>query len=42
MNRIITHLISRLELVVESKILGGGGGFVQFLYLMCVTYCHLA
>ena len=27
---------------MESKILGGGEGFVKFSYFVHVTYCHLA
>ena len=29
-------------LVVDNKILGGAGGFIQVTYFICVTYCHLA
>jgi len=35
-------LLSSWLIVYESKILGGGGGFVQFSYFMCLTYSHLA
>ena len=28
--------------VVDNKILGGAGGFIQVTYFICVTYCHLA
>ena len=29
-------------IVVDNKILGGAGGFIQVTYFICVTYCHLA
>ena len=28
--------------MVDNKILGGAGGFIQVTYFICVTYCHLA
>ena len=28
-------------IVVDNKILGGAGGFIQVTYFICVTYCHL-
>ena len=28
--------------MVDNKILGGAGGFIQVTYFIFVTYCHLA